>query len=183
MARTFYISEINGDTSFQQVELAILPPSVWQKIYDNYPKPYTSKPCDGEYYNQCAIRMSIALLGAGIKLEGVKNKTNPGGAVKCRHGHILGAYNLKEHIKDKNLFGTAIPYNGKTDNLVFSKVKGKTGILYFEKFEEDNTDDSINNPDRRSSYRHIEVWNGQSLLSGYDEQMFGAETILFWSIK
>ncbi|SEN01008.1 Type VI secretion system (T6SS), amidase effector protein 4 [Chryseobacterium taichungense] len=157
--------------------------TLWEKIYAKYPKPYSKKPCNENYYNQCAIRMSISLLGAGIKLNGVKNKTNPGGQIKCSHGHILGAYNLKEFIIDENLFGKAQEFNGTTDNNVLNKVSKKRGILFFEAFEEDNTDDGTDNPNRSSNYRHIEVWDGKKLLSGFDNQMFKAKLILFWEIK
>lgn len=157
--------------------------TLWEKIYAKYPTPYTKKPCTDDYYNQCAIRMSIALLGAGINLQGVENKTNPGGQIKCSHGHVLGAYNLKEYIIDNNLFGKAIQYNGMQDSEVLKKVKNTTGILFFEEFQEDNTDDGTDNPNRSTNYRHIEVWNGQRLLSGFDEQMFKAKVILFWKIK
>ncbi len=154
--------------------------SLWEKIYANYPKPYENKPCKENYFNQCAIRMSIALMGAGIKLDGVKNKSNPGGKVKCSHGHVLGAYNLKEYIVDEKLFGKAIDYNGMSNKNVLKDVLNKTGILFFESFIEED-DNGIQN--RSSSNRHIEVWNGQYLISRFDEQMFDSKKILFWEIK
>lgn len=154
--------------------------SLWEKIYANYPKPYKDKPCDEGYFNQCAIRMSVALLGAKIKLDGVKNKSNPGGKTKCSHNHVLGAYNLKEYIIDKDLFGKATEYNGMDNKNVIKSVSNKTGILFFESFIEE---DDNGNQNRSASNRHIEVWNGKYLISGYDDQMFDAKKILFWEIR
>lgn len=152
--------------------------SLFRKIYANYPKPYTDKPCDGGFYNQCAIRMSIAIIGAEIPLENVKNKSNPGGQTYCKHNHVLGAFNLSEHLEETKLFGNYKLYNGTKQN-VRDLLRYKTGILFFENFVEPD-----NGVERRSNeFRHIEVWNGYNLISGFDFQMFDATIIKFWEIE
>jgi len=152
---------------------------LFKKIYSAYPKPYNKKPCNEDHFNQCAIRMSMALINAGIPIEGVKNLTNPGGNTYCKHKHVLGAYNLAMHIDKMNFWDKRTVYDGsKTD--ISALVVGKTGILYFENFKEENAAGQMT---RSSQYRHIEVWNGYALVSGFDRQMFEATVIKFWEIK
>lgn len=107
------------------------------------------------YYNQCAIRMSIALKNLGVSIAGAKNITNPGGRA-YGNGNILGATNLAHFLKDKVL-GKPIVYNG-TKVFVSTLISGKTGILYFQNFIEDNG--------RSNANTHIELWNKvvQSLI-------------------
>lgn len=151
--------------------------SLFRKIYESYPKPYSYKPCDGDFYNQCAIRMSIALAGADISLKNVKNKSNPGGQTYCKHGHVLGAYNLSEYLSNTGIFGNFKQFDGTKQN-VRQLLRHKTGILFFENFEEEVR--GVNS--RSNEFRHIEVWNGDRLVSGFDFQMFGATIIKFWEI-
>jgi hypothetical protein len=61
----------------------------FSRLWSSYPGSHA--PCDGGYANQCAIRMSIALLGAGFSLGGY---TEP----RCRHGHARGAESLAQFL-------------------------------------------------------------------------------------
>lgn len=152
--------------------------SIFQRIWNAYPKPYDKRPCSDGFYNQCAIRMSISLREVGFELKNVKNKTNPKGQTYCSHGDVLGAYNLAEYLEESKIFGSSILYNGTTQN-VRDILSNKTGILFFENFEETNNGIT----DRSHQYRHIEVWNGKKLISNFDKQMFNATIIKFWEIK
>lgn len=151
---------------------------LFPKIYANYPKPYTSKPCNEGHFNQCAIRMSIALMKSGIALDNVKNLSNPGGQTYCGHKHVLGAFNLMKHIGTLHFWKRRTTYDG-TKQRVYDIVRDKTGILYFENFIEIENE----RPRRSHSYAHIEVWNGSALVSGFDIQMFDATTIVFFEIE
>ncbi|SDH50010.1 Type VI secretion system (T6SS), amidase effector protein 4 [Pedobacter terrae] len=147
------------------------------KIYKNYPKPYSNKPCTDGHYNQCAIRMSMALINSGVPLTGVVNYTNPGGYPYCTHKHVLGAYNLKKHIDKLSFWEKRIQINGTKEN-AYNKLSNKKGILYFENFKEE-----VNGTmQRRAEFRHIEVWDGVKLISGFDGQMFDATEIVFWEV-
>lgn len=149
--------------------------TLFQKILRCYPKPYSIKPCTDGHYNQCAIRMSMALNNAGIKLAEVKNVSNLGGKSYCTHGHVLGAYNLKEHIKKMNFWQNESTFDGTKQKNIKGLLKNKTGILYFENFIEDNS--------RTQAAKHIEVWNGIALISMFDEQMFDSSIIIFFEIQ
>ncbi|MDR2275041.1 MAG: type VI secretion system amidase effector protein Tae4 [Sphingobacterium sp.] len=151
---------------------------LFPRIYANYPKPYTSKPCNAGYEDQCAIRMSMALMNSGITLENVQNYSNRGGDTYCKHGHVLGASNLMKHISTLRFWKKRTVYDG-TKQRVYDIVRGKTGILYFENFVERINGVSL----RRTNHMHIEVWDGRTLVSGFDIQMFDAATIVFFEIE
>ena len=53
--------------------------------------PTTQFPCGDGWENQCAIRMSIALEGAGFSLA---DYSDP----KCSHGHARGAESLANYL-------------------------------------------------------------------------------------
>ena len=54
----------------------------FSQLWLNYPQ--DEKPCPGPWSNQCAIRMSIALIASGLDLN---TYTDP----LCAHGHARGA--------------------------------------------------------------------------------------------
>jgi hypothetical protein len=131
-----------------------------------------------EHFNQCAIRMSICLMKSGFKLEGVKNVTNPKGTTKCSRGHVLGAKNLANHLKNK-LKLKPRPYDGTKVDVV-TKISGKTGLLYFENFEEE---DSSGVMFRSYNNVHFELWNKSEYMSEFPfSQMFDATIIWFWEV-
>ena len=148
--------------------------SIFQKIWKAYPKPYKIPPCSDGFQDQCAIRMSVALRGAGFELKNVENKTNPKGQTYCSHGDVLGAYNLSEYLDERKFFGSSVLYDGTKQN-VKQILNNKTGILFFENYKSRNS--------RSHQNRHIEVWNGKKLVSPYDDQMFDSTIIKFWEVK
>jgi hypothetical protein len=58
-------------------------------LRDSYPT--DRSPCGDGWANQCAIRMSIALTGAGFSLAGYSDPL-------CSHGHARGAESLANHL-------------------------------------------------------------------------------------
>jgi hypothetical protein len=72
--------------------------------------PGMAKPCAPEFANQCAIRMTVALHGAGID-------TSKLSAVRCWHGH-----NNPSHILRAQQFATAL---AKTPGVLGSGVTVK----------------------------------------------------------
>jgi RHS repeat-associated protein len=161
-------------------------------LESNYPMPYETRPdrtpidprkpldeLTGEnfkYFNQCAIRMSIALIKSGVSLAGAKNISNPGGQTYAS-GNIIGALNLATFLKEKVLGNPAV-YDGSKQN-VESLISGKTGIIFFQNFEED---DGNGNIFRSWSNTHIDLWNKDNIKGNFDTP-FDAIRIWFWEIK
>lgn len=168
----------------------------FSSIKSNYPLPYSYRPdrtrfdpsrplndsdtdpsiANFMYYNQCAIRVSVALRKAGLVLKNVKNITNPGGNPYSKDGNVLGARNLAEHLKK---YGKPQPYNGTKED-VAKLLHGKTGIIYFENIIEDV--EGI--PTRSVNHVHIDLWDKDHYMAPFPfSQMFKATRILFWQIK
>ena len=170
----------------------------FKTLMSNYPKPYESKPnripanpkipvSDGDdasfkYPNQCAIRLSITLRLSGVNLSGVKNKTNPGGQTFTEDGDVVGAKNLAIGLKKilgepQLLDGSIIGYKG-----IMKSIAGKTGIIYFENFLEQ--DSKTHTYSRDPNATHIDLFSIVRIMAGFPEwQMFGAKKIWFWEIK
>jgi hypothetical protein len=158
-------------------------------LLSNYPLPYDIRPdrtpvnsripvsdLNQEtflYYNQCAIRLSIALKKSGLDLSGAKNYSNPKGN-PYGNGNILGAQNLAQLLKDKYL-GPPEKFDG-TKQDVQKLLSGRKGIIFFQNIVEDGI--------RSYSNVHIELWDKSHYMSSFDfKQMFGATVIWFWPLK
>jgi Type VI secretion system (T6SS), amidase effector protein 4 len=159
-------------------------------LLKSYPQPYERRPDrtpaspkvpvnddDGDtflYFNQCAIRMSIALRGAGLSLKGVKNYSNPGGQVYAGP-NVAGAYNLARFLDTK--IGWSAKSSGEGRSGAAAKgIQGKTGILFFRGIVEDGV--------RGPSMVHMDLWDRDHYQSSFDfGQMFDATEIWFWEIK
>lgn len=162
----------------------------FKTLKSNYPLPYKIRPdrtpidsrkplndltgANFLYFNQCSIRMSIALRKSGVDISGAENVTNAKAGTKGAfgNGNILGAKNLTVFLRK---FENPTKYDGtKTD--VVSKLKDKTGIIYFENF--------VENGRRSTQAVHIDLWDKTQYMSPFPfTQMFDAKTILFWEIK
>lgn len=165
-------------------------------ILSNYPLPYnvrpdrtpinrrlplndnTDDPTEANFlhFNQCAIRVSLALRRSGVSLAGASNISNPPPngptLAPTGNGNVLGAKNLAGFLFK---FGTPEVYNGTNADVV-SKLKNRTGIVYFENFIEGGR--------RSSSATHIDLWDKTHYMSPYPfSQMFDATRIYFWDIK
>jgi hypothetical protein len=80
--------------------------------------PYSSGPYSQDiYYNQCAIRLSIALQKSGVDLSSTKNLTNPGGQTFTRKGEVVGAYNLAMFLRGTNMLGKPEVFDGTTQDI------------------------------------------------------------------
>ena len=188
------LNEAFGDANgFNKI---IAPKVEFSTLISNYPMPYEHKPnrapADREipandyddesflYPNQCAIRVSIALIKSGVPLKGVKNKTNPGGQVYDANGNVLGALNLANHLAGATMFGTPQKINGINEDAL-SMLEGRTGIIFFQGY---NHYYGFNVPESRgNSNVHIDLWNKNTLMSPYTDQMLNSTTIWFWEIK
>lgn len=134
----------------------------FQTLQNNYPN--RIDPCDqGRQFdwNQCAIRLSIALVGAGFRL------TNYDYGPTCRHGHARGAQALADYIwrevhRPEIYDSAAAARQG---------VAQREGVIHFRDI---------------SGFRggrgdHIDLWTGTRTMTGaYFDR---ADRTMFWEIS
>jgi hypothetical protein len=85
---------------------------------------------------------------------------------------VLGAYNLAMFLKGD--LGKPQIFNGTTQNIL-SLLSGKTGIIFFQGFEEDGI--------RSDQARHIDLWNGNDIRAPDYSQIMNLQTVWFWPVK
>lgn len=130
----------------------------FSNLWKSYPaERFPCKKADGTpaWDNQCAIRMSIALQGAGVLL-------NSYGEPKCRHGHARGAESLANYLH-RRLFW---PRKG-TVNEMKSIVRASKGLVFFKDLG-------------GSAIDHIDLWNGEQTKTGWYDV---ATELWFWELK
>lgn len=172
-------------------------PVRFSALWAAYPasKPYvdakTGKVPEG-YENQCAIKVSVALFGAGEKL-----KSFHGATVSLSGGRAaVRAQELAAWLRKTNIPGIPALPESIAGNDWQSKIKGRKGIIYF-------ADYWLRQGEKTPSGDHIDLWNGSRLTASGLEGLFvtvarfglgmesgpgfsdlgKATTILFWEIK
>ena len=173
----------------------------FQKLWDSYPsdQPYidqkTGKPPTG-YENQCAIKVSKAIHGTGIEMKSFTGSSVLVNNLKT----AVGATQLANWLKLQPFCGLPKEPENITEKEWESKIKGKTGIVYFENYWY-RTGET-----KTASGDHIDLWNGSRLtasatnnvrrlgigsiqwlpwpLDAYNFSDLASSTkILFWKIK
>lgn len=130
-------------------------PSFWS-LWKSYPT--VNHPCDQGYDNQCAIRASIALIGAGFELNGYRDNL-------CRHGHARGAESLARYLS------RVVRQPEKAKHALARRMcNGRTGLVFFRNIE----------GFRNSRGDHIDLWDGTK-TKGFEYFMECEET-WFWQI-
>lgn len=132
--------------------------------------PYPNKPCDDETFpNQCAIRMGVALEGAGVDTNGF-DEMYPDR--RCYSGfdhspkHILAAQELANWLKkDSSIFGKPQTYTGATSK----EFKGIKGIVFIK--------------NGWGATDHIDLWNGTSMKGGYPYYFELGKEVWFWELS
>ena len=136
----------------------------YRQIWDNHP--YPGFPCDKSIHkNQCAVRMGIALEGAGVSLKSFMGQ-------RCWSGHepshILRAEELARWIAtQKAIFGSVVKCvgKGKASSADFAR---KSGIVFIK--------------DGWGAGDHIDVWDGFTFKAG-DASWFGlGRQVWFWRL-
>ena len=130
--------------------------------------PDVSKPCDGRWANQCAIRMSVALNAEKTVTVSKTTYTEP----KCAHGHARGAESLANWLYRK----IGRPRMFKDGGTAKEKLASQSGIIFFK-----------NCFTRAGEHRrigdHIDLWkNGSVTPIGYDDPRNHAEAVWFWKL-
>jgi len=103
--------------------------------------------------NQCAVRMSIALVRCGFSLDAFPNqKRIHFGRSTCQLAlpHIVGAHELARYLK--TIWGVTNSYKDANCKNALTDLEGRKGIIYFnDVFIRANG----------SKGDHIDLWDGQ----------------------
>lgn len=140
-------------------------PVTFKELWDNYEKghPYQvkGKTPDG-FENQCAIRVSVTFHNVGVKMISFsQNKVKPEGNAPTIGRLVLNdmatatrANELAQWLNMRPICGVGPAINITGKDWV-SKIKGKTGIVFFGEYWGDN-----------SAGGHIDLWNGSKMTDG-----------------
>lgn len=138
---------------------------LWASHPANSGELYPCLSSDGEptYENQCAVRMGVALEGAGFSLADF-----PGARCSRGHGHVIRAQELADWLlKQADMLGKAEIHK----DVAVARFTGRKGIVFFRDFWGTN-----NRGD------HIDVWNGSRMSSGDDDYFERSRQVWFWPL-
>ena len=126
----------------------------------NYPADLKHQPCPdvSTSENHCALRLSIALKGAGFALgdDFLGNK--------CRHNLARGASDLAAYLRTK--WGNR-DLGFESPGSLPAELTGKTGVILFESIP------------GFGGQGHVDLFNGTQGRTG---TYWNAETIWFWDL-
>lgn len=147
----------------------------FQTLWNSHPanfSPAEYSPCkkaDGSagFENQCAIRMGLALQGAGVN-------TNSVSGARCWFGHnrshILRVKDLLPWI-ERNATTIGCQKKSVHSNVTYSDFTNQKGIVYFENFWGTNNQGD-----------HIDLWNGTRIAKGDNDYFQRSEEVWFWEM-
>lgn len=194
-------ARVRTNTTKDSVCAIDVPAVTFAKLWESYPSghpylnPATGKPPPG-YENQCAIKVSMAIHGAGIEMKSFR-----GAAVKVNRLPAASlAVQLAAWLKLQPFCGLPMQPENVTGPNWQGKIRGRTGIVYFENYWRRAGETRIATGD------HIDLWNGSRLTAtgwsffstigrrmGLNELGAGTDwgysdvgkstAILFWEIK
>ena len=142
-----------------------MPVPTWRAIWDAHPGS-GNFPCDRRTFtNQCAIRMSVALAGAGVSLRSFRGaRCYPGMGHDGRH--ILRAQELANWIvANPTTFGAVNKRNGVTS----ADYARRPGIVFVR--------------NGWGATDHIDIWDGATLKGGSDGYFALGEEVWFWALR
>jgi hypothetical protein len=171
--------------------------NLWNSYPGGHPyvDPKTGKPPPG-YDNQCAIKVSVAIHGAGVQMKSFR-----GAAVKVNGLPVASlAFQLAEWLKLQPFCGLPKEPENVAGKDWQEKIKGRTGIIYFEDYWRRPGET------KKPTGDHIDLWNKSRLTSNganhvrrlgvtsiqwlpgplatYNFSDLGSSTrILFWELK
>ena len=115
----------------------------YARLAESYPT--EMHPCEQgreREWNQCAIRLSTALEGAGFALRHYDDPT-------CRHGHARGAQSLGTYLWRQ----VGPPRRWAGGREAEARIAGRKGIVVFQDIE----------GFREGRGDHIDLWDGRAL--------------------
>lgn len=126
------------------------------------------------FVDQCAIRVGVALVGAGVLPA-----SGAGGLTQCWHGHkgqghTLRVEELVRWLATPGALGPPSRWTGKDPNFgagVLKQIWGKRGILAMMNFW-----------GRGSRGDHIDLWAGVVMLSGNYTYVLRCKDFHFWEL-
>ncbi len=135
-------------------------------LWSGYPK--KDSPCDGNWGNQCAIRMSIAL---NTEMTITINKSTYS-EPKCAHEHARGAESLANWLWKNHLGRPKIYTDGAKGKL---DIQSKKGIIFFK-------DCFTRSGETTQRGDHIDLWH-KGIVKGYTDPANKASQIWFWELS
>lgn len=152
------------------------------------------------YPNQCAIRMGLALKGAGVTIDQLGRITtcsyHPAGEM-----HVLNAQQTADAIARLKIdgLGPVEKLTGADTAQFYHKLFGRKGIIYFKDYWSRSVtvsgDGGMPQSIKESTATgdHIDVWNGYRTTAnwlmewfswlGYYHTYVNAKEIWFWEVK
>ncbi len=136
--------------------------SLMETAYDDYANGVSgvtdpTKPCPQRgITNQCAVRMSVALVRCGLSLDTFtpRERVHRGHCGLQVH-HVLGAQELERYLR--RIMGTPVEYlnltrDRRVGQRIYESILGRKGIIYFN--------DMFTRPDGTGG-DHIDLFNGR----------------------
>jgi hypothetical protein len=135
----------------------------FKDLVANYPTTFIGGGCSS-YENQCAIRLSIALRGAGFPLV---SYTDPTCSVEKKSGEInaRGAQSLADYLWRR--WGIPKKY-GRSSQV---SITGQTGIVFFKDIT--GFRDGLGD--------HIDLWDGKKTMTS--SHFDTSKEVWFWPVE
>lgn len=131
-------------------------------LWSQYPS--ISNPCTEAWKNQCAIRLSIALVQSGMDLDGYSDP-------KCGHGHARGAESLANWLWREHLGSPSRWYSAATGK---AAIGGRVGIIFFKDcFTREGESEAVGD--------HIDLWN-RNQTRGFQDPYNRSREVWFWAL-
>jgi hypothetical protein len=197
-------ARVRTNTTRDSVCSISVPAVTFAQLWAAYPGGHPYVDANGKtpagYENQCAINLSAAIHGAGIEMKSFRGAT-----VTLLNGRraATSASQLANWLKQQPFCGLPMAPENVAGDGWQDKIKGRTGIVYFEDYWARNEQEKAAN---RPTGDHIDLWNGARLTAvgweffsawgrriGVNSFMPGtdrgysdvrkATAILFWEVK
>ena len=142
------------DFSVMLVNMCVVKPSyaLMQRAYDDYR--IDSAPCKSGVTNQCAVRMSVALLRCGFSLDAFQpqarvHRNRP--VCQLSVPHVLGAQELASYLRQ--MWGVPEQFRGAALASAQTSLQGRRGVIYFNNcFRRERGGPMVGD--------HIDLWTG-----------------------
>jgi hypothetical protein len=172
----------------------LAPAMKFADLWASYPSGYpyvdskTGDPPEG-FDNQCAIKASFAIHGAGVEMKSFR-----GAAVDVSGRKLaIRAEELSHWLGQQPFCGLPRNPENVTGENWQKSISGRTGIIFFRDYW-------LRDGEKSASGDHIDLWNGSSLTSGLESfirftigissfrpfhlfDLGESKEILFWEIK
>lgn len=130
----------------------------FKKLWDHYPSnhPYVDSKGDTPkgFENQCAIKVSVALIGAGQALERYQGATVTVGGARLG----IRAEELAAWLRNNAPAVWRRQYMPITGSEWQNKIRDKTGIVFFQDYW-------LRPGEKQPTGDHIDLWNGSRLTA------------------